>query len=122
MNYTEEFEMLWKEYPPRAGGRKKPLAFKAFSARLNERVLYSDLQSGVLRYYAYCKGMGMLNTPFVMQASTFFSVNTESWTEDWELPKAEIKESIEQKGIRLNMPARVGESFDSWERRIAQAR
>ena len=64
----------------------------------------------------------MLNTPYVLQASTFFSANTESWAEDWEVAKPEIKETIEQKGIRLNMPARVGESMEQWERRIAQAR
>jgi len=122
MNYSDDFEMLWKIYPARSGGRKKPLAFKAFTARLKEKVLYSDLQAGVLRYYAYCKGMGMLNTPFVMQASTFFSVNTESWDEPWELPEKEVKETAEQKGKRLNIPARPGESYDEWERRIAQAR
>ena len=122
MNYSDEFEWLWKKYPRRSGGNPKPRAFKAFTARLKEKVPYSDLQAGVLRYCAYCKGMGMLNTPFVMQASTFFSVNTESWDETWELPKVEVKETIEQKGIRLNMPARIGESMEAWERRIAQAR
>ena len=57
-----------------------------------------------------------------MHASTFFSANTESWMEMWEIPQKEVKESIEQKGKRLRMPARVGESMDEWQRRIAQAR
>jgi len=122
MKYPDNFEQLWKEYPPRAGGRKKPLAFKAFTARLKEKVHYSDLQAGVLRYYNYCKGMGMLNTPYVMQASTFFSVNTESWDEPWDLPVNEAKETTEQKGKRLNMPAKIGESMEAWERRISQSR
>ena len=122
MNYTEDFDQLWKIYPKRCGGNPKPRAFKAFTARLKEKVLYSDLQAGLLRYYNYCNQSGILRTSYVMQAATFFSANTESWCEEWELPKVEVKESIEQKGIRLNMPARIGESMDQWERRIAQAR
>lgn len=122
MNYTEDFEQLWKKYPRRAGGNPKPRAFKAFTARLKEKVLYSELEAGLSRYSNYCKQTGILSTPFVMQAASFFSANTESWCEEWELPKVEVKESIEQKGIRLNMPARVGESMEQWERRIAQTR
>lgn len=122
MNYTEDFEQLWKQYPRRAGGNPKPRAFKAFTARLKEKVLYSELEAGLSRYSEYCKQTGILNTSYVLQAATFFSANTESWDEDWELPKAEIKETAEQKGKRLNIPARPGESYDEWERRIAQAR
>ena len=122
MEYTNDFEQLWKIYPKRAGGNPKPRAFKAFAARLKEKVLYSDLQAGVLRYYSYCKQTGILQSAYVMQAATFFSANTESWTEDWLIPEKEIKETTEQKGRRLNMPARIGESMEDWTRRIQQAR
>lgn len=120
--YSKDFEKVWLIRPNRAGGDPKPRAFKAFTARRKEKVHYSDLLAGMLRYYNFCKETGILGTSYVMQAATFFSANTEAWTEDWEAPIKEVKETIEQKGIRLNMPARVGESMDQWERRIAQAR
>lgn len=122
MKYTYDFEQLWAIYPKRSGGNPKPKAYKAFTARLKEKVLYSDLQAGLLRYYNFCKQTGILNTAFVMQAATFFGVNNEAWTEEWVVPQKEVKETIEQKGRRLNMPARVGESMEQWERRISQAR
>jgi len=122
MNYTEDFEQLWKIYPKRAGGNPKPKAFKAFTARLKEKVLYSDLQAGLLRYYNFCKQTGILNTPYVMQSSTFFSANSEAWCEDWEVPKPEVKETLVEKGKRLNIMAKVGESMSQYEKRIAQAR
>ena len=122
IKYSDEFTALWKEYPSRAGGNPKPKAFKAFNARIKEKVPYEEIRDGLRRYSEFCKQTGILNTPYVMQAATFFSANTESWCEEWEIPKAEVKETIEQKGRRLNMPARIGESMEEWERRIAQAR
>lgn len=122
MKYSDDFEVIWKQYPKRAGGNPKPRAFKAYTARLKEKVDYSELEAGLRRYSEYCKQTGILNTSYVMQASTFFSANTEAWSEAWDIPEKETKETIEQKGIRLNMPARIGESMDEWERRIAQAR
>jgi len=122
INYTDEFSALWLTYPKRAGGNPKPKAFKAYTARLKEKVLYSDLESGLRRYSKFCKETGILNTPYVLQAATFFSANSESWCESWDVPKPEVKETNEQKGIRLNMPAKIGESMDAWQLRIAQAR
>jgi len=122
INYTEEFEQLWKILPKRIGGNPKPLAFKQFKARLKQGVEYNDLKAGAARYANFCDKTGKTGTEWVLRAATFLGVNNESWAETWELPKQEIKESIEQKGIRLNMPARVGESMEQWERRIAQAR
>ena len=122
MNYTEDFEQLWKAYPSRAGGNPKPKAFKAFTARLKEKVLFSDLQAGLLRYYNYCNQSGLLRTSYVMQAATFFSANTESWLEDWELPKVEVKETLEQKAKRLGIVAQPGWSWEKFERKVNQAR
>jgi len=122
MNYTNEFEQIWKAYPKRNGGNPKPKAFKAFNARLKEKVLYEDLKAGVIRYGRFCKVTGLTGSPYVMQASTFFGVNNEAWLEDWSLPKPEVKESVEEKGRRLNILPRIGESMSSWKKRIAQAR
>lgn len=122
MNYSQDFEQLWKIRPRRAGGDPKPRAFKAFRARLKEKVLYGDLYQGYLRYYNFCKETGILRTSYVMQSATFFSANTEAWNEDWELPVQEIIETIEEKGKRLKMSPRVGESWDQYEQRIAQTR
>ena len=122
MNYTEDFNQLWKIYPKRCGGNPKPRAFKAFTARLKEKVLYSDLQAGLLRYYNYCNQTGILRTSYVMQAATFFSANTESWCEDWELPKVEVKETLEQKAKRLGIVAQPGWSWEKFERKVNQAR
>jgi len=122
MNYTNEFETIWKSYPKRAGGNPKPKAFKAFNARLKEKALYEDLKAGVIRYGRFCKVTGLTNSPYVMQASTFFGVNNEAWTEDWTLPKAEVKETMEDKGKRLNIQPRVGESMSAWKKRIAEYR
>jgi len=122
MNYSDEFEVIWRAYPRRAGGNPKPKAFKAFNARLKEKVLYEDLEDGVIRYGHFCKVTGLTGSPYVMQASTFFGVNNEAWTEDWELPKSETKESMEEKGKRLNIQPRIGESMSAWKKRIEQAR
>lgn len=122
MKYTEEFERLWQLRPKRVGGDPKPLAYKQYKARIKQGVLYRDLKAGYTRYANFCDKTGKTDTEFVMRAATFFGINNEAWCESWELPKVEIKETTEQKGIRLGMPARPGESFDEWDRRIAQAR
>lgn len=122
IKYTQDFEQLWKIYPSRAGGNPKRAAYTAFKARLREGVLYSDLQAAVLRYYNFCKQTGKIDTEYTQRASTFFGAQGEAWLESWAVPVKEVKESVEQKGIRLGIPARPGESFEEWDRRIAQAR
>jgi len=122
IDYPENFESLWKTLPRRIGGNPKPLAFKQFKARLKQGVEYTALLAGAARYANFCDKTGKTGTEWVLRAATFLGVNNESWTETWELPKQEIKETIEAKGVRLNMPARVGESMDEWQRRISQAR
>jgi len=117
-NYTEEFERLWVQYPKRAGGNPKPKAFKAFTARLKEKVDYSELEAGLRRYSEFCKQTGILNTPYVMQASTFFSANTESWTEEWEIPQKEVKETIEQQAARKGITPKLGELMPDYIRRV----
>lgn len=116
MNYSSDFEQLWKIRPKRAGGDPKPRAYKAFTARLKEKVLYSDLQAGMLRYYNFCRETGILGTSYVMQAATFFSANTEAWNEDWETPKQEPTEKVMQKdfpvGFDPSRHCKQGEALD----------
>ena len=119
LNYSDEFEQVWKSYPKRNGGNPKPKAFKAFTARLKEKVLHDDLRDGVLRYCKFCKVTGLTGSPYVMQASTFFGVNNEAWAESWEIPKYEKQETMEDKGKRLHITPRLGESMSAWKKRIA---
>jgi len=121
MNYSEEFEALWNLYPKRAGGNPKRKAHMALQARIKQGYDYGDIMEGVKRYATYCKVMALIGSPFVQQTATFLGLN-EAWEEDWDIPQKEVKETIDQKGKRLNMPARIGESMDDWQKRIAQAR
>lgn len=122
MEYTPEFEMLWKIKPNRAGGNAKPLAFKQYKARLKERVLYSDLQAGLLRYYNYCRNTGILNTQFTMSMARFLGVNEEGWTQEWSVPVTEIEEKWQDKAKRLNITPSPGDSWESFEQKVRQAR
>ena len=121
MTYPDQFEQLWLLRPQRVGNNPKRKAYNAYNARLKEGHTHSDMIEGLKRYVAFCGVSGTINSPYVMHMSTFLGPD-ENFTEEWEPPKPEIKETIEQKGIRLNMPARVGETMEQWERRIVQAR
>ena len=121
MNYTEDFEQLWLIYPKRSPNNNKRDAYKQYAARLKQGHSHGDIMAGTKRYGKCMEMMGNIGTPFVMCGKTFLGAS-EHFMEEWEPPKPEIKETTEQKGIRLNMPARIGESMDQWERRIAQAR
>ena len=121
MIYTQQFTDLWLIYPKRRPANPKKAAFKAFSARLKQGYSYDDMKSGLIRYIACKEAEGQIGTQFIMLGATFFGPD-EWFLEEWEAPVNEVKETIEQKGKRLNMPARIGESMEEWERRIAQAR
>lgn len=82
--YSEAFEMAWKAYPKRHGGNSKKAAWKAWTARLRQKVSEQDLIEGVKRYAAYVRAEGMEGTRFVMQAATFFGPG-EHWSEPWEV-------------------------------------
>jgi len=120
--YPLNFEALWNLKPKRAGGNPKPEALKAYLARIKQGYEYEDIKAGLIRYAAFCDATGKIGTEFTMQLATFFSAKKESWTEDWDIPISEKAETTEQKGRRLNMPAKIGESMTEWERRITQHR
>ena len=117
MIYTQQFTDLWLIYPRRSGGNPKPKAFKAFNARIKEKVPYEEIRDGLRRYSEFCKQTCILNTPYVMQAATFFSANTESWCEEWSIPEPETKKTANQKEWPPNFdPSRQcggGESVDA---------
>ena len=121
MNYPAEFEQLWKGYPKRIGNNPKRRAYNAFRARTREGYDFNSMINGLKRYCIFCDKTGITNTSYVMHASTFLGLD-ENFLEDWEPPKPEIVETIEQKGRRLGITPGIGESMDSYKKRIAQAR
>lgn len=82
-DYTEEFELAWREYPKRAGGNSKADAFKAWTARIKSGATPQELTDGVRRYAAYVTASGKLNTQYVKQTSTFFGPS-KHYEESWE--------------------------------------
>ena len=84
-NYPEEFEEVWSVYPKRAGGNSKADAFKAWNARMKSGVAPETLLEGALRYAAFIKATGRLNTEYVKQAATFFGKSLH-YEETWAIP------------------------------------
>lgn len=122
MKYSDEFEQLWLLRPSRIGNNPKPRAYKAYNARLKAGYTHTDMIEGLKRYKAFCEVSGTIGTQFVMHMSTFLSAD-ENFLEDWTPPEPERKaESVEDKGRRLGITPRVGESMEAYTRRIQQAR
>jgi len=121
MTYPDQFEQLWLLRPQRIGNNPKRKAYNAYNARLKEGHTHSDIVEGLKRYVAFCEVSGAINTPYVMHMSTFLGPD-ENFTEEWLPPKPEIKETITEKGNRLGIVAKVGESMEAYTRRIQQAR
>ena len=121
MVYPEIFEDLWGLYPRRIGNNPKRKAFNAYNARIKQGNTHQDMIDGLKRYKRFCEVSGTINTSYVMHVSTFLGPD-ENFLEDWEPPKAEIVETIEQKGRRLGINPGIGESMDAYKKRIAQAR
>lgn len=121
MTYPDKFEQLWQLRPQRVGNNPKRKAYNAYNARLKEGYTHLDILEGLKRYVAFCEVLGTINTPYVMHMSTFLGPD-ENFTEEWVPPKPEIKETITEKGNRLGIVAKVGESMEAYTRRIQQAR
>jgi len=83
--YPPEFEQLWADYPPRAGGSPKKSAFKAWKARIKAGADPQAIADGVARYARFCAVTGKLGTEYVKQASTFFGPD-EHYLNDWTPP------------------------------------
>lgn len=121
MVYPEMFEALWSHYPKRIGNNPKRKAFNAYNARIKQGNTHQDMIDGLKRYKRFCEVSGTINTSYVMHASTFLGLD-ENFLEEWEPPKIEIVETIEEKGRRLHILPGIGESMDAYKKRIAQAR
>ena len=80
--YPADFEAVWSDYPPRAGGNSKRAAFRAWSARINSGVPAKTIRDGVLRYRRYLERSGKIGTEFVKQAATFFGPD-EHYSQKW---------------------------------------
>lgn len=85
LEYTEEFEQAWSQYPKRAGSNPKRDAFKAWRARLAEGVSPDEMIAGVQRYAAHIQIKGSSATEFVMQGKRFFGPAAE-FENDWTTP------------------------------------
>ena len=121
IKYTPEFNDLWDLKPKRGGGNPKIKAFKAYTTRIKQGYEHAEIKAGLIRYATFCDKTAKIGSEFVMQMATFFGLN-ECWLEDWDVPIEIKKETPEQKGRRLNMPAKVGESMAEWESRIMRHR
>ncbi|MCK5236047.1 MAG: hypothetical protein KAR06_03595 [Deltaproteobacteria bacterium] len=121
MTYPDLFEQLWLLRPTRIGNNPKRKAFHAYNARIKEGYEHLDMLEGLKRYMSFCRVSGTIGTPYIMHMSTFLGKD-ENFLEDWEPPKPEIVETIEEKGRRLHILPGIGESMDAYKKRIAQAR
>lgn len=83
--YSLDFELVWQEYPKRAGGNPKGTAFKHWKARLAEGTTPQVMLDGVRRYAAFIRATGKLGTEYVKQAATFFGTDCH-FEEAWTLP------------------------------------
>ena len=85
--YPNDFEQVWSVYPKRAGGNSKSDAFKAWNARIRDGTTTAEIFAGVVRYAAFVKAEGILNTQYVKQAKTFFGPGMH-FSEPWAIQQA----------------------------------
>jgi len=123
---TDDFEVLWKQYPKRSGSNPRKAALQAYSARRKEGVRHKDIAAGLKRYAAWVTATGKLETETVMQAKRFFGPGLE-WENPWavtttqdvfKIPDNRLVQFASEKGLPDSKP---GESFDDWRRRLAGA-
>lgn len=113
-DYPPEFEQAWKQYPKRSGGNPKKAAYDKWKARIREGIEPAVMIAGVERYAKHCKDERKINTPYVMQGSTFFGPS-EHFMEEYEsqpkssgrydptvdrIPQSQIDELIKNVGVR----------------------
>ena len=93
---SAEFLKAWSEYPKREGGNSRAEAWKAWRARVRNGASEEDLIEGTRRYATYCQAKGIVGTPFVKQAATFFG-SGEHWREEWKVdPTAKVGSAFAQ--------------------------
>jgi len=87
IDYPEDFEMAWTEYPERDGPNPKTGAYKAWRARAVSNDSAVDLANAARHYAMHVRQTEKEGTPFVMQASTFYGPK-EPWRDYIDPPKA----------------------------------
>ena len=86
----ERFEMFWGYYPKRSRTNNKQAANRQWDARLKEGVDLELLIKQVINYQKHCESAGIINTPYVMMASTFLG-RDKHYEENWEVENANAK-------------------------------
>jgi hypothetical protein len=124
LEYSSDFDELWKRYPERSGGNPKSKAWGAVRSRLAEYVPIEVLGAGLDRYIAYVEAEGMVGGNFVMQAARFFGINKE-YENDWKISVKTTAPKTDQEwiiaGEEKDIYARAGESMTELKRRIEVA-
>lgn len=92
-DHNTEFEEFWSLYPKRAGGNPKKAAKSKFINRRKDGVPLDELLSGVRRYCRFCEETDKIKTEYVQQTTTW--LNSEGWTEEWEIPERKLTEDEE---------------------------
>ena len=78
--YSEQFEVLWREYPSTYGANKRN-AYAAYCKRLEEGVAWIELKVAIEQYAAHIQATGR----YVMLPATFFGPSRH-WEDDWSIP------------------------------------
>jgi hypothetical protein len=84
---NDAFEAAWKAYPKREGANPKAKALSCWNKRIEEGATVTELQSGVMRYAAFCAAKGNTGTEYVMQAVRFFGTE-KAYANEWAAAKA----------------------------------
>lgn len=68
---ADGFEILWKNYPKRAGNNPKRKAEKAYRARISEKHTPAEMIDGAARYARFVQSTGKMGTEYVLMTATF---------------------------------------------------
>lgn len=126
-SYSDEFDTAWQTLPKRAGNDPKSAAFKAWNARINQRVTVDAMQAGAKRYAAFIAGTGKDGTEHVLMGATFFGPDR-PFEQEWALPappkRKEVdpwwvdEKGIDRKGKELGLKPQHTENYDQYKARI----
>lgn len=99
-NYTPEFEQFWSYYPRRI---EKKAAFKAWNARLNQKITPEEMITGAKNYALECKQKGRA-IEFIKHPSTFIG------------PSEPFKDYLDGLPDEINEPA-----YEPTEKEVSEA-
>ena len=112
---------LKKVYPKRVGGQGWGHLKRRIPVLIDAGESFEDLLDSAKKYAASMEATRQTNTPFVMQARTFFGPG-EWWLEDYELPTdGSVELTLDQTAKKFNLVRGDGESDASLRKRIGIA-